>query len=327
MSHLDAPSVSPHQPLTLRLHLWWTMVLVVAALGGAGLAVAADRPGNPLQRPELTYVADQAAQPWIDHMATDLESVQAGAADLSTTGRTILDRLQSLDRAGAVAALASGDMTAQRVAAMVVGLRETEQRASGAIEIWRLGTTTADLYQRVGVAIDAADQLSSDWALLATTGQQVVAMLEALDDHDHAVFQATTAGRDRRWADAIALLNGAAADAMSIAAAARDLLAAAGTVETLDDLLARQRAYDAALVALYQYLADGGAQSGRRFGDLRTAVERTQAALPSDTSALVVIVGEASGLPIADQLLAMDKAHGVITDTLEAISDATVTAP
>ena len=26
------------QPRTLRLHLWWTLVLVLAALGGAGLA-------------------------------------------------------------------------------------------------------------------------------------------------------------------------------------------------------------------------------------------------------------------------------------------------
>ena len=40
--------------LQLWARVWWTALLVLIALSGAGLAVAAGRPRNPAQRPELT---------------------------------------------------------------------------------------------------------------------------------------------------------------------------------------------------------------------------------------------------------------------------------
>lgn len=317
-----AASASNGPPRTLRAHLWWTMVLVLAALGGAGLAVAADRPGNPVQRPELTYRADTAAQPWIDHMAADLDSANKDATDLSANGRNVLGNLQGLDRDGANRELLAGDQTAAGIEDLVVGLRDTESRAHASIDRWRLGPGTVSLFDQIDTAIAAADDLSTGWQRLAAVGHAVVALLQGFDDHDQAVIGATNAGRASRWSDALALLNGAAADGLSIAGAARDRLAQAGLVDTLDDLLAREHAYDSALVALYQYFADGGAQSGAQFDALKAAVDQAQAALPADNGALVVIVGEASGVPIADQLLAMDTAHGVINDALEAVSDA-----
>ncbi len=36
----------------------------------------------------------------------------------------------------------------------------------------------------------------------------------------------------------------------------------------------------------------------------------------------MVIVGEAAGLPIADELLAMETVHGVVNDALQAVTDA-----
>ena len=303
------------------------MVLVLVALGGAGLAVAADRPGNPVQRPELTYRADAAAQLWIYQLAQGLDAVHNDATTLSTSGRDVLGTLQSLDLAGTNDALATGDQASADVVTLVAGLHDTLGRAHDAIDRWRLGPQTVGLFGQIETAISGADQLPTDWAAVAATGRTVVALVDALTGHDHAVFQATTAGRDSRWADALALLSGAAADALGIAAAARDQLAQGGTVDTLDDLLARERAYDDALVALYQYLADGGAQSGGAFRALQAAVTRAQSALPSDNGALVVIVGEAAGLPIADQLLAMETAHGAINDALEAVHDAEFGAP
>ncbi len=309
-------------PRTLRLHLWWTMVLVLAALGGAGLAVAADRPGNPVQRPELTYRADTAAQPWIDHMAADLDSANQDATELSNSGFNVLGSLQALDRDGATSALRAGDQVAADMANLATGLRDTESRAHASIDRWRLGPQTVGLFDSIDAAIASAEDLSTEWDGLAATGRAVVSVLEGFDGHDQAVIQATNAGRDGHWSDALALLNGAATDGLSIVGAARDQLAQSGTVDTLDDLLARERAYDAALVALYQYFADGGAQSGAQFDALKAAVDQAQAALPADNGALVVIVGETSGTPIADQLLAMDTAHGVINDALQAVSDA-----
>lgn len=316
-----APS-SAERPRTLRLHLWWTMVLVLVALGGAGLAVAADRPGNPVQRPELTYRADNAAQPWVEHLAGDLGLVADEGAQLSADGRDVLGSLASLDVAGANAALGRGDATSARIATLTAALHDTVTRAYESIDRWRLGPLWADVFNQIDAAIAAAGELPAEWTAIAATGRTVVGLVDALNLHDQTVFQATSFGRDGRWADAIALISGAAADALAIATAARDELAATSPVDTLDDLMGRLRAYDAALVALYQYLADGGAQSTDQFNALKAQVDATQAALPSDNGALVVIVGEAAGLPIADQLLAMETVHGKVNDALEAIIDA-----
>lgn len=322
MAASDAPLSTAGRPRTLRLHLWWTMVLVLTALGGAGLAVAADRPGNPVQRPELTYRADSDAQSWIDHLAGDLGLVQTEGTQLSTNGRDVLGSLAALDVDGANAALARGDEMAARMATLAAGMRDTVTRAYQSIDRWRLGPLWSNVFAEIDAAVTATDQLPADWAALAATGRTVISLVDALQAHDAAVFQATALGRDGRWLDAVALLNGAAADALAIAVAARDQLAAAAPVETLDDLLRRLRAYDAALVGLYQYLADGGGRSGDEFAALKSQVDTTQAALPADNGALVVIVGEAAGPPIADQLLAMEEAHGTINDALLAITDA-----
>ncbi|MEP7360862.1 MAG: hypothetical protein ABI744_04710 [Chloroflexota bacterium] len=312
----------PEPPRTLRLQLWWTLVLVLAALGGAGLAVGADRPGNPVQRPELTYRADTAAQPWIDLMTADLDTVQAGAADLASAGRNVLGSLQALDRAGAASALAAGDQTSAAIATLAIGLRDTENRAHASVDRWRLGPAIVGLFDQIDTAIAATEDLSTEWNALATTGHYVISVLEGLDGHDQATFQATQAGRDSRFTDALALLNDSVAQALLSVGTARDQLALTGDVSTLDDLVARDRVYDAALVALYQYLADGGAQATDQFTALTNAVSQAQAALPADNGVLIVIVGETCGLPIADELLAMDKSHGVINDALEAVSDA-----
>lgn len=321
------PATDPGQPRSLRLHLWWTLAFVVIALAGAGLAVAADRPGNPVARPELTYRADAAAQPWVDRLASGLDAVQNDATTLSSAGRDVLDGLQTLDLASANAAFVVGDQASADVETLVAGLHDTLDQAHSSVDRWRLGPKTLGLFVLVESAISGADQLPADWAALAATGRRVDSLVEALAAHDQAVSQATAAGRDSRWADALALLHGAVADALSLATAARDQLAAGSTVATLDDLLGRERAYDDALVALYQYLVDGGAQSGDQFMTLQSTVAQAHAALPADNSMLVVVVGEAAGLPIADQLLAMEKAHGAINDALEAVSDAKFGAP
>jgi hypothetical protein len=223
---------------------------------------------------------------------------------------------------GANAALGRGDETSASIATLTAALHDTATRAYQAIDRWRLGPLWADVFDQIDAAIAAAGELPADWTVIAATGRTVVGLVDALNLHDQQVFAATSFGREGRWAEAIALINGAATDALAIAQGARDQLAATSPVETLDDLLGRQRAYDAVLVALYQYLADGGAQSGDQFDALKAQVDTTQAALPSDNGALVVIVGEAAGLPIADQLLAMETAHGKVNDAIQATIDA-----
>ena len=309
---------------SLQLHMWWTAVLVLTALGGAGLAVAADRQQNPVQRPELTRAADGRAQPWIDALAAQLEQLHGHGTDLSTAGRAVLGQLQALDTAGANEALTAGDAAGREIDTFVAGLRDTRSQADAEIERWRLGPETGALLDQLDTAIAAAPELSTDWTALADNARAVVNLVDGLQNHDALVFEATTAGREGGWAHALELL-GWAGDALGLATAMRDHLAATTTVETLDDLIGRARAYDEALTALYTYLRDGGRRSGTRFEALQAAVDQAQAALPGDTGVLVVIVGEAAGPPIADALVAMDEVHGTINDALLAVADARAT--
>src|SRR5687768_17651190 len=149
MADPAAPVTSAARPRALRLHLGWTMAFVLVAFGGAGLAVAADRPGNPVQRPELTYRADLAAQPWIDRLARDLELVHQEGAQLSTDGRDVLGSLAALDMAGANAALGRGDATSARIATLTAALHDTVMRAYESIDRWRLGPVWADVFDQL----------------------------------------------------------------------------------------------------------------------------------------------------------------------------------
>ena len=306
---------------SLQLHLWWTALLVLTALGGAGLAVAADRPGNPVQRPELTWAADNKARPWITALAEALSQVHDQATAMSSAGRDVLERLQTLDTAGATEALAAGDQASSEIDAFLVDLRDLQAHATAQVERWRLGPQMSGLFDDLDAAITAAPDLAVDWAGVADIGRAVSGLVEALGEHDALVFQATSAGRAARWADALELLGHATTDSLATAGLLRDHLVTSTTVETLDQLLERDRAYDDALVALYTYLRDGGQSSGNAFKALQDAVDRAQAALPDDNGALAVIVGEATGAPIADALVAMDEVHGTINDALDNVAE------
>ena len=63
-----------------------TILLVLVALGGAGLAVAADRQQNATDRPEVTWAADNAAKPWLAQATTDLTTLSTDAANWPRPG-------------------------------------------------------------------------------------------------------------------------------------------------------------------------------------------------------------------------------------------------
>ena len=306
----------PTNPRSLQVHLWWTAMFVLVALGGAGLAVAADRHQNPVQRPELTWRSDVAAQAWIGLLATDLETVHGKVTDLSAAGRDALGRLQGLDVAGMEEALAAGEPVSSDIAIVVERLQGNSSSAAAQLPHWRLNANTMATFDLVDDAIAAAAELPGYWTALANDARLVGGVVDALARHDEATFAATTAGRETRWADALDLL-GQAGGALTEASAARDLLAARGDVATLDDLLGRYRAYDESLVGLYTYMRDDGAQSGPEFEALQDAADQAHLALPADTSALSVIVGEAAGPPITDQLVALEEARGAINEALD----------
>src|SRR5689334_8036385 len=111
-----------------RHRLIATTLLVLIALGGAGLAVAADREQDPTGRPEVTWAADHAAQPYITALASDLSAMTTDASDLSKAGRDTLGNLQSLDVESVRAAIEDGDAASARIGAALGGLNADAAR-------------------------------------------------------------------------------------------------------------------------------------------------------------------------------------------------------
>jgi len=306
-------------PTSSTVRFLHAAVLVLIALGGAGLAAAADRQHNPIQRPELTRRADGALRPVVDQMAIELSTAEDALSELSLDGRNVLGRLQVLDLLATEEAIAEGEVPAAAVAQAGDRLRTLVADAAGIVEPWRLGQATVAQLEAVERASLAAVAVDDDWVGLAAHARRVAGLVGMLREHDDRVFDATSAGRQAEWDNALGLLDQARSEIVD-ATMARDELAASGNVATLDDLLSRYRAYDAALVALYEHMRDGGQQSGPEFEVLEEQVAQAQAALPADDAVLSVVVGETAGPVIAAGLVALDEAHGRVNAALELVS-------
>jgi hypothetical protein len=292
-----------------------TAVLVVVALGGAGLAVAADRAQDPSHRPELTWPADQAAARAFAPLVADLKTVDSQATTLAKAARDALGNLQGLDIDAVRVALDSGDAASEAISALVADVSSDKADADAHIERYRLGPTTSEMVGAMDSAVSALSNVPRAWQSLDARALAVVSVIDDLQRHDGLVFRATTAGRQGSWADALSALDDAAGP-LAAARQIRDLIAADSDVSTLDDLIARYDAYDAALVALYGFEKETGQQSGAKFDDLQRAVQRAQTALPADTRALSAIVGGAAGRVITESLVAIEQARGAIMTAL-----------
>lgn len=154
---------------SLLLRLWWTALLVLIALGGAGLAVAADQQQNSLQRPELTWRADRAAQPWIQELADALGAVDRAIVDLSGHGRQALGHLQPIDREQVRAALTAGDEISAGLVVAIEQVSTLRVRALDAVDLSRLGPSTRDALEKLSSATHSAQQVPALWSAVSTT--------------------------------------------------------------------------------------------------------------------------------------------------------------
>ena len=156
------------------------------------------------------------------------------------------------------------------------------------------------------------------WQSVANQARLVVGLIRDLRQHDDLVFQATTAGRESRWPEALRLL-GEAGTRLDSARTARNDIAAQGEVTTLDDLLARYAEYDTALTELYTYIRDTGNLQGPDFDAREQRVEQAQQALPKENSVMTVIAAEAAAEAITNGLVGIEEARGAILDAQDAV--------
>ncbi len=166
MSLSSSPTPQPRPvPSTSRLRqrLVWTAVLVLIALGGAGLAAAADRAPTDVARPELTWRAEQAIRPWIESLAGPLVALDEEASRLSAAGRGVLVGLATQDPAALEAALAEGAESRDRLSGLVADLADRRTRQREAIPDGSLGDGSRLILARIDTALAAGAELPEMW--------------------------------------------------------------------------------------------------------------------------------------------------------------------
>ncbi len=314
----------------LRRRLLWTTVLVLVALGGAGLASAVDRPHTQAARPELGYVTDERAAPWLAEMLAQLEELEDEVVELAAAARRVFVGVSALRPAEVAAGVVSGDEISEGLGNVLGPLAATRAMPPAGVETWRLGEAQRQRLARIDTAIAEASDLPGVWRAMAEQTGPAMELITALRDHDEAAAAALAAGRGGEWERAVGQLEQAQPH-LDAAAAARDELLSIRTAPMLDELIAGHRAHDEALLALYRHLADTGSLDDPEAAELRRQVEQARMPLPTPTATLQAVVAEAAGQSLSQRLAAIEEARGSITAALDAAEeqppDATEASP
>ena len=304
---------------TLVGALAWFAVIVLIALGAAGLVTGLDRAPGSAGRPELTAAGDAAVTPLLDAAEADLGALADQVEALGRQARGALAALNGSNPTTGEMAIAEGDRLVVDVIRQTMDLR----RALAAVPY--VGTAAAGLtvsdpvvarHAALVAALDATDGLDTSWARLSVGAVAATKMSGALAEHDRLVGQAVERGRLAKYGEAIKLIGEAEAP-LAVARTIRDQLVNTVDVSVLDEWIKRNADYDVALRDLYQAISKVG---GKVTAATRAAVKAEAEArkrLPPDTRGLVVIMAEIGRGGMNGAVIAIEEARAKLTDALE----------
>ena len=299
--------------------LGWLVAAVVIALGSAGIAGGLDHPPASGARPELTYGADRLVAPILDASTADLRALSDQVDVLAGEGRQALSALVSGDTSGLKAAIGAGEAQVGTIATAARALRArlAALPAIDAAAAARFGPSTLDRYATLVAALPAVDTLGEEWTRLAAGSVPAAELTTYLAAHDRIAGQAVQLGAAGRYADAIRTLARATAE-LAAARIVRDQLATRIDTSTLDTWIDRNATYDTAATDLWAAIV---ASPTRVTPAARAAAAREEAAralLPTNTSALVVILGDVAQGGLNQAVIAIEDARGRLLDALAA---------
>lgn len=295
----------------------WTVLFAVLATGGAGLLGQAwHAPGSPA-RAELTYAGDAALDARLDVATQRLTEIAAEVEKLASEARIALEEVVSSDPTRLSEAVQRGGQAATTIEATTAALRESLAGLPGEGEAAVIEFSNDTLVRRSAIltAIDAALSLAGHWRQVAAHATEVANLTGLFTRHDTIVLDAARNGRQRKYVEAIAILDQALLTVADVQSLRVRLIAGSdGTV--LDEWIQRNADHDAALRALYAaFDASGGIVTGQvqaRMRDQEVAFAR----LPPDRRTIVVIVAEVTRTGLTQAVVAIDDAHGRIDEAL-----------
>jgi hypothetical protein len=300
--------------------LVWLAIIVVIALGAAGIVTGMDHASSAAARADLTAAGDAQVTPLLDTAQANLSGLADQVDSLGTQARGALAALNGADPTTGQAAIAEGDRLVADVIARTAALRR-ELAAVPYVGTPEAGLTISDAmvarHAALVAALDATDGLDVAWARL-TVGSVAATKLSALlAEHDRLVGLAAGWGRLAKYTDAIKSLDQAA---LQIAAARvlRDQLVATVEVSVLDQWLDRDAGYDVALRNLYKAIS----KVGRNVTDATRAAVKAEAAararLPPDGRGLIIIMADIGRGGMNRAVIAIEEARAKLADALDA---------
>ena len=304
-------------PRAILLPLAWLAAAGAIAVGVAVLVTTLD-PANAATRPELTSVADRAAEAAMGDAVTQLRAEADAVGAVEAAAKEALSRALAGDGAGVDAALARG--TPELAAADAAGAAFDHAVAAvpgvGPGRETRLAPRVLARYDALAADRGLAAGLDAEWTVFTGRVGQVATLADVLRRHDTETAAATTLGAAARYADALAALDKPNATLAEIGLL-RDALAATVDVGTLSTWIAEHTAYDTALRNLYIALL---ASNGAVTDPVRAAAAveaTTRAALPADTRMLTLILSDVAGGGANQRATAIAAIHAALVAALD----------
>jgi hypothetical protein len=303
------------------LAIVWLAVIVVIAVGGAGIVAQWSHPAGTAARAELTWDGDRSIEPSLQGAQTRLAGIAAQVDRFSLLARGALASVAADDQGPFTSALHEGTDTARAIQAASVALRADLTALPGGLPADAI-EYGGDVFARRAsmlTALDSTSGLARAWATFTAGSLSASDLITLLTRHDLTVAAAAADGRVADYETALGTLS-RATGMLDAATEIRDQLVNTSDVSTLDEWLSRNRRYDAALTALYAALRD----SGGIVNDAVRAAYREEAAaravLPPDTRGLVVIIADIGRGGLNQAVIAIEQARGRLNLALQALA-------
>jgi hypothetical protein len=321
----------PPGPLTRRRigsALAWLALAAILALGGAGIATAANRPPLAGARPELTWTTDRALDPELEGAAGDLAALSDDVDGLGEIGRRALTALVDRDTAALSVAIDAGKSQLDLINEATAALRSRLQAIPGIgpDDPTRIGTELRLRYDRLVSALSATDGLDASWSALTRGSLAAIDLTTSLAEHDTQAAAAAKLGRSFKYKEALAVLDKADA-ALATSRGLRDRLSNTTDVTILSTWIDRNATFDAAVRKIWTLLAKskGKITTANRkaveeaFAEYRTAQE----ALPPDSRALIVIMADVARGGLNQAVIGIEEARGRLSVAADALGGGT----
>ena len=308
-----------HAVRTILGALVWLAVVVVIALGAAGIATGLDQAPGTDGRAELTMNGDAEVTPKLDAIDADLSDLAEQVGALGTQARGALASLNGADSETAQTAISAGDLLVADIVRRVAAIR-TKLAAVPYVGSPQAGLSVSqpivDRYQALDDALNATDGLDYAWARLSISAIAASKMSELLAEHDRLMGEAAAKGRVAKYADAQKLIDQAAAQ-LTTAKSVRDDLAKTVEVSVLDEWIKRNADYDTALRNLYKAIAKVGKTVTPAVRNAVKAEKAARANLPPDPRALVVIMADIGRGGMNEAVIGIEEARATLSDAID----------